>query len=443
MMAAQPSRERLFEDAIQSIARQIDDARARHAVESAEGARQRSLRERAQDRIKEGARRLPLVGDIVPEKARPVAARLPALDLYLARAEGQRRLQMGATLPEEDELAAIAVAICDEWRKPRAGKLATAWFNGRDVDVERLMNTDERTIAILVGIAAAAAVLAVVFFVRRGRTARVSPRHELAPSSDFQALISVAAGEGDAAAIAARLLSEIAEPWSWRLTDGLRGLSPADQRSLLSALAAQDLCAVSPFAPKAGDDFDSSRMSPSASLNTDDLWIVASNTPEDRRGYHVADRVEVLAAVEVCTADWWVLSRAGCTVGEAIIERADNLIAGGRAKAASWRAPWGFTFPEDLRGLPETVLDGWRQRLISELNPRYRDRPERQLVLVGSPGEPFESSMETEDGRSPVGDTVVSEVVLRDGVPQYGLACPGGSPLLLAVVRTRPARSGT
>ena len=49
---------------------------------------------------------------------------------------------------------------------------------------------------------------------------------------------------------------------------------------------------------------------------------------------------------------------------------------------------------------------------------------------------------EQREVQHPVGDAVVSEVVLRDGVPQCGLACRGGSPLLVAVVRTKPARSG-
>ena len=137
--------------------------------------------------------------------------------------------------------------------------------------------------------------------------------------------------------------------------------------------------------------------------------------------------------------DYRVLTDPACPVGRAIGERSDELVSGSKTVSSVWRATWGLMYPEDLREIfDETVLDGFRRRLIAELNPHYRDRPERQLQLIGSPGEPFDSSMETEDGRSPVGDAVVTEVVLRDGVPQYGLACPGGSSLLLAVVRTRP-----
>jgi hypothetical protein len=421
------SRDQLLEEVIHWLASGIDSARCAEESTHLRGDNNSKPDTKPQSRYSQRE-----------EQACP-----PRIDLHVARDEGTRRLKSGAVAPgDADALADLAEEICLRWWKhPKSAPLARAWLAESKLDVETLKDMDSQTLALIVGVAAAAAVLALVIVVRRGRSIFIA-RLELAPSRDFSALARVSEGKGEAAEIATRIRSEVAEPWSWLLPDGLRGLSPAAKRSLLSALAERDLCEVSAFAPKAGEDFDASRMSPAVALNTDDLWVIASDTPDGLRGYRIADHVEVLAEVEVCTADWWVLSRAGCAVGEAIIERADNLIAGGLAKAASWRAPWGFTFPEDLRGLPETVLDGWRQRLISELNPRYRDRPERQLVLVGSPGEPFESSMETEDGRSPVGDAVVSEVVLRDGVPQYGLACPGGSPLLVAVVRTKPTRSG-
>ena len=133
------------------------------------------------------------------------------------------------------------------------------------------------------------------------------------------------------------------------------------------------------------------------------------------------------------TLDYQVLT--DCPVGRACLS---NELVHPRL-ADKWRAQFGLTNGEDLREIfDEPCLEAWRQRMIAEINPHYRDLPERQLQLIGSPGEPFDSSMETEDGRSPVGDAVVTEVVLRDGVPQYDLACPGGSSLLLAVVRTRP-----
>ena len=135
------------------------------------------------------------------------------------------------------------------------------------------------------------------------------------------------------------------------------------------------------------------------------------------------------------TLDYQVLT--DCPVGRACLS---NELVHPRL-ADKWRAEFGLTNGEDLREIfDEPCLEAWRQRMIAEINPHYRDQPKRQLRIVGSPGEPFSDlTMMTEDGYSPMEeDSVVIEVVLRDGVPQYGLACPGGSSLLLAVVRTRP-----
>ena len=362
----------------------------------------------------------------------------------LARKEGREKLNSSVTVPDnEAPVETIAVKICHQWGHADSALLARAWLT-KSNDMESRKYMEHPNLALIIGVAAAAAVLALVIVVRRCVSVTITP-HTLEPSGEFKCLASVAKAEGEAAEIAGRIQSKVSEPWSWRLTNSLGRLSHADKRCLLSALADQEQldCGVSAFVPKAGENFEPSRMSTAVATNADDIWVVASDTPNNKRGYSVAGHVEVQAEVEACTADWWIISRAECPVGEKIKEMADTLVAGGSAKAASWRAPWGFTYPEDLRALPETDLESWRQRLISELNPRYNDRPERQLLLVGNPGEPFESSMETEDGRSPVGDAVVSEVVLRDGVPQLGLACLGGSPLLLAVVRTKPARSDT
>ncbi len=442
-MVAPPTRDRLFDDAIHWMARQVDDARARHAVESAEAAHQRSLRERAKDRLKEEARRIPLVGEIVPEKARPVVTRPAALDQHLARAEGRRRLQTATTPPKEDELAAIAAAICAEWGQPRAGKLAAAWFNGKDADVEGLMNSDERTIAILVGIAAAAAVLAVVYLVRRGRTARVPPRHELAPSPDFQALCSVAAGESDAARVAAAVRDSVAEPWAWTARDGISKLEIDDKRTLLEAFAANSACGVARIRPTKGDAFDAQRMVTDVKTTKDDHWVVASEVPAGRCGFQLGGRLEIPASVDVCTVDWWLLSSSSCPVGRAIGERSNDLVAGGKTGSSGWRAPWGLAHPEDLRDLfDEPALDAWRKRMVAELNPHYRGRPERCLSIIGAPGDVFESSIMEPAGAVPVGDAVVEDVVQRQGERQNGLACPGGSPLLLAIVRTTAARRG-
>jgi hypothetical protein len=421
MTIAPPTRDRLLDDAIEWMAKEVDKARAR-AVGNAVAAPRRSPGERAQDRKKEGALRIPI-------------------DQRLAHEEGRRRFQTPTTQPEEDELAAIAVAICAEWRQPRASKLAAAWFNGKDADVEGLMNSDERTIAILVGIAAAAAVLAVVFLVRRGRTARIPPGRELALSPEFQALCSVAKGEGDAARVAAAVRDSVAEPWAWTAREGISKLALDDKRTLLEAFAAISACGVARVRPAKGDAFDERRMVTDVKTTQDDRWVVSAEVPARRVGFHLGDRLEIHARVDVCTMDWWVLSSPSCPVGRTIGERSDGLVAGGKTGPPRWRAPWGLAHPEDLRELfDETVLDAWRKRMVAELNPHYGDLPERCLSIIGAPGDVFESSIMEPAGAVPVGDAVVEDVARRQGERQYGLACPGGSALLLAVVRATAAR---
>lgn len=438
---ALPTREHLLSDAIEWMARPVDD-RLRHAIavaEAAEAVPQRTLGEW----IRDEARRILLVGDIVPEKVRPAVTRPAALDRHLAREEGRRRLQMATIQLGEGEPTAIAVAICAEWRQPHASKLAAAWFNGEDADVEGLMNSDERTVAILVGIAAAAAVLAVVFVVRRGRTVRVPPRHELAPSPDFQSLCSVAAGEGDAARVAAAVRDSVAEPWAWTAREGVSKVALDDKRTLLEAFAVISACGVARIRPAKGDAFDAQCMVTDVKTTSDDYWMVAAEVPAGRVGFDLRGRPEIPASVEVCTIDWWLLSSPSCPVGRAIGERSDDLVAGGKTGSSGWRAPWGLAHPEDLRELfDEPALDAWRKRMVAELNPHYRGRPERCLAIIGAPGDVFESSIMEPAGAVPVGDAVVEDVVQRQGERQNGLACPGGSPLLLAIVRTTASRRG-
>lgn len=432
-----PTREQLLDAAVRGLCKRINEARA--PAPSDPPQLYRAKPEKVRPKTIKGPRRCSAGEDRqrTPDPVQPDEA-VHKAEEWLKK----EPLSCGATdFADVGDVRDLAEELCKLWGHPESTPLSHAWLDEARSNVETPMDNQGTSLAIIVGVAAAAAVLAVVFWVRRGRNASVSG-HKLAPSTDFRALLRLAEGEGDAASIADELRSNALEPWSWRLKDGLVHVSPARKRALLHALAEHRLCEVSAFAPKAGEICDSNRMAPTVSVTTEDIWVVASDTPDERCGYYVANNLEVHAEVDVCTADWWVLTRPGCTVGNTISRRVDSLIAGGRARATSWRAPWGITYPEDLRELPEATLDAWRLRLIAELNPHYRDRPERQLVLVGKPGEAFDSSMETEDGYYPVGDSVISEVVKREGVPQYGLACPGGSPLLLAVVRVIPGRSG-
>jgi hypothetical protein len=399
-----PTRDQLLDDAIQWMASQVDNAR--HCASA--------------------------------KVVRP-----PAIDQHASRAEGRKRLQ-ASTKPKKKALAPLAVAICAKWEQPRAGDLAGAWLDGREVDAEVLMNSDE--VAILVGVAAAAAVLAVVLFVRRGRTARVPPSRDLAPSPEFQALCAVASRgprQDKAARIASRIRNSVAEPWAWTASDGLSELTPDDKRALLDVFAADGVCGVSRIQPGPAAAFDPQRMTTDVRTTEDDHWVVCRDVSAERVGYLLGNRVEVRAHVDVCTVDWWLLSTSRCPVGRAIAERSDELVVGGRGGANAWRARWGLTHPEDLRALfEEPTLDVWRKRMVAELNPHYPNSPERCLSIIGHPGDVFEASIMEAEGSISIGDATVDAVVERQGKAQHGLACPGGSPLLLAIVRAKPVGRG-
>lgn len=366
----------------------------------------------------------------------------------LEEAEKCHRRVTSADSYSAREVTSLLTELCQAHAHPHADKaaeLAMAWISHEaTAELEVWKERDMKTLSLIIGIAAGAAVLAIVILVRRGERVRVANR-DLAPSDDLRALIELAEGGHQASALAAELRAKADEPWSWRLEDGLGALDDdASRRFLLSGFAAVRPSDVSAFSPERGERFDRKRMAADhVSMSEDDVWLVAEDTPDEMLGYARGARTLVKAGVEVCTADWLALSTQGCVAGEAIIARADELIAGGAARRALWRAPWGFTFPEDLRELPESALDEWRRGMMAALNPYYEGRPERQLRLVGGPGEPFDSAMESADASGPIGDAIVDEVVERDGIPQHGLACPGGSPLLLAIVRTAPVRTGT
>jgi hypothetical protein len=439
-----PTRDNVLDDAIRWMAWQIDEARAARAGDAVESAHERPRSKSLLDRFAAKCLKLPLVGQIVPEKPQPGVARPLVIDPRIARGEALERLQTNPVQPEEkDDVAFFATAICAQWEKPEASNLARAWLCSGEIDTEALMNGDEIAIAILVGVAAAAAVFAVVFLVRRGRTVRVPHHGDLAPSPDFQALCAVASGPGNAADLASRLRDSVSEPWTWTARDGVLKRTVDDKRALLEAFAAEGACGVSRIRPATQDPFDAQYMTTDARTTNDDLWVVSSDVPAERVGFRFGDHVEVHARVEVCTIDWWLLSMPSCPVGQKIGERSDDLVAGGKMGSRGWRAPWGLAHPEDLRELfDEPTLEVWRKRMIAELNPRYLGRPERCLSIVGAPGDVFESSIMEVEGSVPIGDATVDTVVDRQGTRQQGLACPGGSPLLLAIVRSRPVGPG-
>jgi hypothetical protein len=417
-MLTPPNRNALLDDAIDWMVKQVERARAHAVADSAEVQ--------------------------ITEKKKLPFFEATAISAKRARESAQSWLDRVTTPPQDDELAAIADKLGTLWGRTTAGKLARAWLlNEKNAPVQGFMKIEVGTIAVLIGMAAAAAVLAIVLFVRRGLKASVPNGVELLPSHDFQALRSIAEGQSDAAQIAARLRDSAPQPWTWTASEGIANLNPADTRKLLEAFAANSACGVTRILPNRGETFDAKRMEPQFKASDDDRWLVANEVPPGRCGFELGGRKVVRPSVDVCTVDWWVLSNPACPVGRVIADRADDLVAGGAAGSLGWRAPWGLAHPEDLRELfDEPTLDAWRKRMVSELNPHYRDRQERCLSLTGAPGDVFELSTMEPAGAVPVGDAVVEDVVERQGVRQFGLACPGGSPMLLALVRTTTLRRG-
>ena len=340
-------------------------------------------------------------------------------------------------IPDRCSLKAACRQFGELLARPEAGRLAAAWIGGADLRKEDSYLEDSSTIEIVVGVAAAVVVLVVIWAVRRGRRVTVPGVKEVAPSGDFIVLKDIAQGQGDAADLATALVDDIPEPWRWSLEAHVVN-SDADQHWLLDAFVDHAQGRVERLTARAGDLHAPDWMSARVDISGDNVWVVSSDTPQEAAGYRRGDRTLVRLEVELCTADWWVLGAEGCPVGRVIKQHTDQLMPGGAEACARWRAHWGLEYPEDLRELcDEDMLARWSERMVRDLNPYYRDAPERHLARTGDLGDLFESStMETDS--EVAGDAVVTEVVARDGVPQHGLACPGGGALLLAVVRTEP-----
>ena len=299
---------------------------------------------------------------------------------------------------------------------------------------------DTLEVNILTGTAAAAIVFAIALTLRLGRRVRVQRSGaEIVPSRDLSDVLEVAMRHDNVASIAKRLVDAAEEPWRWNLSEHISQLDPTSQRDLLEVLCDLELCDAHRITPSVKEPFDSRIMKTPYSQVPDpaDVWIVAGI---EKVGYRVTDRVPLKAETTISTIDAWVLLDESCVVGRALRARAENLLPGGDAGRYKWRATWGIKFPEDLRNMfDEPTLAVWRMRMIEDLNPAYDRRPQRQLTLVGYVGHTFEGSTMEARGHAPQGDSVVEALVKRDGTPQQGLACPGGSPLLLAVVKAKRA----
>ncbi len=394
-------------------------------------------------KLKNVSKKIPIIRDFVDDPLSPPPRQEPPrVDRSIARSRASALIDSPVgEIDERLDAVSVVAAICTAWREPRAQPLAAAWLSDKDFGEEVVMNMDAETLATLIGVAAVAAVLAVVWMIRRGRSVQLPERPVIHPSDDFVSLRRVADAHGPGAEVAARLISDAKEPWDWRLEPALSSLSAQEKHHLLAGFVAIGAGDVRVVRPEPGEAFNASTMKPTARITDDDCWVIAREPADEHVGFSIAGRVVVPAQVDVCTADWWVLSQPDCPVGKVVVDGADELIAGGRDGAAGWRAPWGFTHPEDLRGrfgFDEPTLEAWRERMVNGINKYYAKRPERCLVITGMVGESFETSTLEDPNGPPVGDAVVVEVVLRDGIPQHGIACPGGSPLLLAVVSTKP-----
>lgn len=369
---------------------------------------------------------------------------LKRVDRKVARINAWKNLDNQIALDDDwEDVHSATIAICASWKQPEAQALASAWLTDEESDEEVVMDLDMNTISVLVGVAAAAIVLAIVLIVRRGRTARVRfpDIPEIEPSISFQELLRVAESPGLGAEVARELVAKTEEPWNWLLQSALGSLAATEKRRLLEGFIATGGGNVVAVRPSAGQAYDADSMSTTMHITTEDCWVIETEPTAEEIGFSVDGRIEIPAQVKICTIDWWVLSRPECPVGSAVLECIDDLIPGGIEGAAGWRASWGFSHPEDLRGrmrIDETTLERWRLRMVSSLNKHYEEHPERCLTITGSVGEAFELSTMESQNSQPIGDEVVVEVVQRDGVAQHGLTCPGGSPLLLAVVITTP-----
>lgn len=367
--------------------------------------------------------------------AGPQPVRYQRVDRYAAKRQARalqaEALASTASFTEFESPRDLAREFCVLLGAPSAASLVVAWFDNSDLD-EGDAVMDMGNLGWVIGVAAAVVVAAFVLLVRRGRDVQVR-RERLSPSRDFELILEVAKEDGAAGAAARMLQSQATEPWRWGLVDGVAGLEEGARRDLLLRLAERDDSEVESVEPGEGARFDPRTMGTADELNQDDIWVVTETL---QAGFTVGGRTLAPARVGVATLDSHVLLDGSCPVGRLLNERADELVPGGRDGATAWRATWGLSHPEDLRELlDEAVLEGWRKRMIDELNDAYPGEKARQLVPTGEKGAVFEPSTMDVEGDPPVGDAIVEDLVARDGVPQHGLACPGGSPLLLAVVR--------
>ena len=324
--------------------------------------------------------------------------------------------------------------ICTHLGQMKARPLVAHWFTDNSLSNEDI-RMGETEIALHVGAAAAVITLVVLWLLRQGRTASLPGGDALSCSPDFSAILKLSEGRDEVASLAKRIRDRTSEPWSYSFVIEDEDLGRDERHLLLSRLSEDGRSNVLAIEPDPMMAFDAGRMSATREADGDSVWVVSKLLTT---GFEIRETI-IPAEVEIATRDYMVLIGENCPVGRMIRSRADDLMPGGNKGSGTWRATWGLLHPEDLREqFDEATLKAWRSRMIDGINSTYPGRVDRQLSLVGEPGAPFEESVMQADGKRPIGDSIVQSVALRDNIPQQGLACPGGNPLLLAVVNASP-----
>lgn len=398
-----------------------------------------------------------------------LAREFPRLDVGRVQQEAVKlflaHLEVGLNTIKSDE----------EWSPKIIQKIVRAWDESHATGIDYLVlpyinngqmtqkkmkdfmtNYQQQAVAIVAAFIAATA-LVVVAWTRRRRN-RKSPIAPIkrSPSKDYESLwtlIDVGADDG----LVSDVLHRIRAPWAWKLTAMPElpvGVESEEQYlELLRLLSAHDGSCVQKIklevgTPLKNDDIYSLSADEEGWIRSDDdtVWITREFIAAGYQ-YREGDSVQVLhkAMVRACTADWWALqnaSREVANVIDVINAHREDLI-GDEEDAYRWTAPMGFFDGEILREeIDESALDAWRNHLMEAFRKYYSNNPERQLERVGAAGEPVHVAMNVVDENGelfvPVGDHVVSETVVRDEVPQYGIMTPGGNALLFACVRAEP-----
>jgi hypothetical protein len=299
---------------------------------------------------------------------------------------------------------------------------------------------DNRTIGLILGVAAAAAVLALIVMARRRGLARL-PGRELRVADDFAALQRLRQQGGAAGSIAQRIIDSEREPWTFALEVALRAVAPPDQRVLLHALADAGI-GIEKVRPLVGELFDSGTMQAATVMDGESRWVVAQPVDVAMMGYRRGARMLARAEVSTCTADWWCLAHAApeCPVGRVVREDPEKYTGLDPEYVTGWTVAQGFRAIADLRrDFDESILQRWATRYSSDLHRRYPDQSTHHLVRHGEVGESYDPSVMKAVGGDPVADARVVVIEQRDGLPQHGFGCRGAPPLLYAVVRVEEA----